>query len=140
MSAAALAQRLRAGAVPGLNQAERNGWNGGTQPVSFQPKQAATEGKMPAGTDGTGGTGVSAGVGKQDTESRPQQSDPFAIGASWRPLAADYYRHHFLCKICISAGRGHGTRCPAGAELWASYEAASDAAHDTNTNARRART
>lgn len=74
------------------------------------------------------------------TESRPKPSDPFAIGASWRPLAADYYRHHFLCKICISAGRGHGTRCPAGAELWASYEAASDAAHDTNTNARRART
>lgn len=77
-------------------------------------------------------------VGKQDTETRPQRSDPYAIGASWRPLAADYYRHHFGCKACCAAGRGHGTRCPAGAELWASYEAASDAAHDTN--ARRIRT
>lgn len=84
--------------------------------------------------------GLQKNRGDDGKEPKPQQSAPFAIGASWRPLAADYYRHHFLCKICISAGRGHGTRCPAGAELWASYEAASDAAHDTNTNARRART
>ncbi len=150
MSAAALAQRLRAGAVPGLNQAERNGWNGGTQPVSFQPKQAATEGEMPAGTDGTGGTGVFVGVCRNGEESRPKQAandgkapaptkDPYAIGASWRPLAADYYRHHFGCKACCAAGRGHGTRCATGAELWATYEAASDAAHDTSTQGRRAR-
>ena len=76
-------------------------------------------------------TAFSVGVGKKDTESRPQQSVPYAIGAPWRPLAADYYRHHFGCKTCISAGRGHGTRCPAGAGLWVDYEAAIDAAHDT---------
>lgn len=79
-------------------------------------------------------------VGKQDTESRPQRSDPYAIGAPWRPLAAAYYRHHFTCPSCCAAGHGRGTRCTAGADLWASYEAASDAAHDTNTNARRIRT
>lgn len=79
-------------------------------------------------------------VGKQDTESRPQRSDPYAIGAPWRPLAAAYYRHHFACPSCCAAGHGRGDRCTAGADLWASYEAASDAAHDTNTNARRIRT
>ena len=82
-------------------------------------------------------TAFSVGVEKQDAESRPQRTDPYAIGASWRPLAARYYGHHFGCKACCGAGRGHGTRCPAGAELWASYEAASDAAHDTQ--GRRAR-
>ena len=138
MSLAALAQRLRAEAVPDLNRAERNGWNAGANTVSFQQKRAATEGEMPSGTAGTGGTAVLVGVGKQDTESRPKPSDPYAIGASWRPLAAAYYRHHFGgCKTCVSAGRGHGTRCPAGAGLWADYEAAIDAAHDTQ--GRRAR-
>ncbi len=150
MSAAALAQRLRAGAVPGLNQAERNGWNACANAVPFhksahpfhlnsQEKQSVKADAVQPGTDRTGGTGVLVGVGKQDAESRPKPSDPFAIGASWRPLAAAYYRHHFTCKTCISAGRGHGTRCPAGADLRASYEAASDAAHDTNTKGRRAR-
>lgn len=140
MSAAALAQRLRAGAVPGLNQAERNGWNAGANPVSFQQKRAAPEGETSSGTARTGGTGVLVGVGKEDAESRPQRSDPYAIGAPWRPLAAAYYRHHFTCPACCAAGHGRGDRCTAGADLWASYEAASDAAHDTNTNARRIRT
>jgi hypothetical protein len=138
MSAAALAQRLRAGAVPGLNQTERNGWNAGANAEPCRVKRAATEGETPAGTARTGGTGISAGVGTQDAESRPQQSDPYAIGASWRPLAAAYYWHHFTCKTCTAAGHGRGDRCTTGADLWASYEAASDAAHDTN--ARRIRT
>ena len=74
------------------------------------------------------------GTGRQpNTESRPKRSDPFAIGANWRPLAAAYYRHHFTRLSCPAAGRGHGNRCPAGADLWATYEAATDAAHDTNT-------
>ena len=151
MSAAALAQRLRAGAVPGLNQAERNGWNDVENAVPCRGKQAATDGEMPAGTAGTGGTAVFASVEVRRKESRPKQAandqqtpepasaqNPYAIGASWRPLAADYYRHHFICQSCCAAGRGHGERCPAGAELWASYEAASDVAQDTN--ARRIRT
>lgn len=65
------------------------------------------------------------------TESRPKRSDPYAIGAPWRPLAAGYYRHHFTCQTCTAAGHGRGDRCTTGADLWASYEAASEAAHDT---------
>jgi hypothetical protein len=143
MSAAALAQRLRTGAVPGLNQAERNGWNAGANVGPYRENQAATEGETPDGTARTGGTGISVGVCRNGEESRPEQAandaqapaparDPYAIGASWRPLAAAYYRHHFTCPNCKAAGRGHGDRCTAGAELWASYEAASEAAHDTN--------
>lgn len=138
MSAAELAQWLResAQAVPGAgfvtlcpeSPAEK-----------VTPKNDAPRGRNAVCDLVPAVTAFSTGVEKQGTESRPQRSDPFAIGASWRPLAADYYRHHFGCKTCISAGRGHGTRCPAGAELWAAYEAASDAAHDTNTQGRRAR-
>lgn len=141
MSAAELAQWLResAQAVPGAGFVTCD-----RRHKQHERQQVTTQGhdfKRETGNCDlvTAVTAFSERVGKQDTESRPQRSDPFAIGASWRPLAADYYRHHFLCKICISAGRGHGTRCPAGAELWASYEAASDAAHDTNTQGRRAR-
>lgn len=132
MNAAALVQRLRAGAVPGLDRAERNGWNAGANADPYREKQAAPEGEMPAGTDRTGGTGVLVGVGRNGAESRPQRSAPYAIGASWRPLAAGYYRHHFTCQTCTAAGHGRGDRCTTGADLWASYEAASEAAHDTN--------
>lgn len=143
MNAAALAQRLRAGAVPGLNQAERNGWNAAANAVPYRENALPFQDKAhekqlvalmgkPAGTGRTGGTGVLAGVGRNGTESRPQRSDPYAIGAPWRPLAAAYYRHHFTCKTCTAAGHGRGDRCTTGADLWASYEAASDAAHDTN--------
>lgn len=83
--------------------------------------------------------GLQKNRGDDGAETRPKPSDPYAIGASWRPLAAAYYRHHFGCKTCISAGRGHGNRCPAGAGLWADYEAAIDAAHDTNTKGRSTR-
>ena len=131
MSAAALAQRLRAGAVPGLNQAERNGRNDGANAAPYQEKQAAPEGETAFGTERTDGTVISVGVGKQDAESRPKRSDPYAIGAPWRPLAAAYYRHHFTCQTCTAAGHGRGNRCTAGADLWATYEAASHAAHDT---------
>lgn len=79
------------------------------------------------------------GVEVERMKSRPQRSDPYAIGASWRPLAADYYRHHFTCPSCCAAGHGRGDRCTTGADLWASYEAASDAAHDTSTKGRNAR-
>ncbi len=82
---------------------------------------------------------IFVGVEVERMKSRPQRSDPYAIGASWRPLAADYYRHHFTCPICCAAGHGRGDRCTTGADLWASYEAASDAAHDTNTKGRSAR-
>jgi hypothetical protein len=139
MSAAALVQRLRNGSFPGTGAAVWNGWNGSATPVSFQQKQAAPEGETPSGTDGTGGTGVLVGVGKEGDESRPQRPDPYAIGAPWRPLTAAYYRHHFACPSCCAAGHGRGTRCTAGAELWASYEAACEATQATNTQGRRAR-
>lgn len=133
MSAAALAQRLRAGVVPGLNQAERNGWNASANTTPFQKNAIPFQSKIhkeqevtlvyaPVGTGGTGGTGVSDKFYSQNAESRPKRSDPFAIGANWRPLPAAYYRHHFTC-----------LSCPAGADLWATYEAATDAAHDINT-------
>ncbi len=76
-----------------------------------------------------------AGQGSIRVDSR------FGTGANWRPLAADYYRHHFGCKTCISAGRGHGQRCTAGADLWAAYEAAAEADHhDTSRTTRRRQT
>lgn len=74
------------------------------------------------------------------TEQRQDQAANDAQAPDWRQADAEYLRHHFACKTCCAAGHGRGTRCTAGADLWASYEAASDAAHDTNTNARRIRT
>jgi hypothetical protein len=40
---------------------------------------------------------------------------------TWQPLATAYHRHHFACPTCISAGKGSGMRCGAGASLWVSY-------------------
>lgn len=42
----------------------------------------------------------------------------------WRPLDRAYLQHHVNCPACISAGRGYGLRCGAGAALWASYDSA----------------
>lgn len=91
-----------------------------------------------------------AGVEVERMKSRP---DPAANDAptpapattpapeqDWRQADEDYLRHHWQCPSCCAAGQGRGQRCATGADLWASYEAASDAAHDTNTNARRIRT
>jgi hypothetical protein len=43
---------------------------------------------------------------------------------TWRPLADTYHHHHFNCPICISAGKGYGMRCGAGASLWIAYSEA----------------
>ena len=76
----------------------------------------------------------------QNAASRPDQAagsgssradNRFGVDASWRPLAADYHRHHFGCWVCIAAGKGYGQRCTAGADLWAAYEAACEAEHAT---------
>jgi hypothetical protein len=44
--------------------------------------------------------------------------------ATWQPLAEAYHLHHFNCPICISAGKGYGMRCGAGASLWVAYSGA----------------
>jgi hypothetical protein len=168
MSAAALAQRLRAGAVPGVNQAERNGWNGQKTPVPFQKNRPVPETKLhenhwvtdvtaTRGTDGTGGTGVFVGVEVEHTKSRPDQAAndaPMPAPATtpapasstaapaltdWRQADADYLRHHFTCPSCCAAGHGRGQRCATGADLWATYEAACDAAQPSKTQGGNAR-
>jgi len=152
MSAAALAQRLRTGAVPDLNQAERNGWNAGANVGPYREKQAASEGETPAGAARTGGTGISVGVCRNGEESRPEQAandqqapDPAqAQGTTaealpdWRQADADYLRHHFACLTCCAAGHGRGERCATGSGLWTTYEAACEAAPMFKTTRRNA--
>ncbi len=46
---------------------------------------------------------------------------------AWRQADAKYLRHHFSCKTCCAAGHGRSDRCQAGANLWATYEAACEA-------------
>lgn len=145
MSTAALAQRLRNGAIPGTGAAVWNGWNGRAAPVSFQSKQADLEGETDFGTDGTGGTGVFVDVEVRRKESRPDQAandakTPAPVPAQavtaapdWRQADAEYLQHHFTCKSCCAAGHGRGDRCTTGAELWTAYGAAWDAAQTTNT-------
>ena len=41
--------------------------------------------------------------------------------ATWKPMADAYHAHHFTCPTCISAGKGYGLRCGAGAALWTAY-------------------
>jgi hypothetical protein len=41
--------------------------------------------------------------------------------ATWKELAAAYYRHHFACKVCIAAGQGYGNRCGVGVAMWRRY-------------------
>ena len=143
MSAAALAQRLRNGAIPGTGVAVWNGWNGRTAPVSFQSKQADLEAETDFGTDGTGGTGVFVDVEVRRKESRPDQAandaQASAPAPDWRQADAAYLRHHFTCKTCCAAGHGRGDRCSTGAELWGTYQAAWEADQATNTKGRSAR-
>lgn len=48
-----------------------------------------------------------------------------SAGASWRPLADAYYRHHFDCLCCIAAGQNPQLRrCAVGRPLWDAYRAA----------------
>lgn len=69
----------------------------------------------------------------------PAPAQRITTAPDWRQADAAYLLHHFTCPACCAAGHGHGDRCTAGADLWASYEAASDAAHDTNIRVRSAR-
>lgn len=136
MSAAALAQRLRTGAVPGLNQAERNGRNTRNTPHCSTQKQAAIEGETPDGTARTGGTDVLTGEGMQGAESGSRRPHPDDVGAPWRPLARAYNLHHFGCPTCRAAGRGNGRRCEAGDALWGAYLMAGNEATTDNHQTR----
>ncbi len=60
-----------------------------------------------------------------------------AVVTDWRQADAAYLRHHFTCPSCCAAGQGRGDRCPAGADLWAAYEAACEAAQTTNPKTQR---
>src|SRR5574344_318972 len=42
---------------------------------------------------------------------------------TWRAVRDAYHDHHHACPVCISAGKGYGLRCGAGASLWAAYSA-----------------
>lgn len=57
------------------------------------------------------------------SQSASNDAEPSPDPATWRELAAAYYRHHFNCPTCIAAGRGaqYGLRCGAGAALWIDY-------------------
>ena len=50
--------------------------------------------------------------------------EPPADPNVWRELAQAYHEHHFICGICIAAGRGslYGLRCGTGAALWINYQ------------------
>lgn len=42
--------------------------------------------------------------------------------ALWRLAADAYYRHHWVCRQCIAAGRNHDLqRCAVGLPLWRTY-------------------
>jgi len=140
MSAATLAARLRIEAATAAQSATCHSRHSATCGDFSGQKTAATEGERPHATAATGATAFLIEGGTKNTESRPDQavgpgsSRPngrYVTGASWRPLAADYYRHHFGCWVCIAAGKGYGQRCTAGADLWAAYEAACEAEHAT---------
>ncbi len=65
------------------------------------------------------------------TPERPSPAKPAKvkhIDKSWKPLALEYYEHHFKCPFCISAGKGarYGLKCGTGATLWALYQKASE--------------
>ena len=56
-----------------------------------------------------------------DPDPAPEKpADPNA----WRELAQAYHEHHFVCGICIAAGRGsmYGLRCGTGAALRINYQ------------------
>ena len=147
MSAAALAERLmkRAENVPGADFV----------PCALSRKQQERQQGTPQANDFNGKTGVCAlvpavpafseRVGKQDTESRPDQAANDAQAPApatttppdWRQADAAYLRHHFTCPSCCAAGHGRGDRCTTGADLWASYEAACEADRTTNTKIQR---
>ncbi|HRK40241.1 MAG TPA: hypothetical protein PK347_17850 [Burkholderiaceae bacterium] len=41
--------------------------------------------------------------------------------SDWHERDKAYQDHHVTCPACIAAGKGYGTRCDTGAELWAAY-------------------
>ncbi|MDH4417712.1 MAG: hypothetical protein QE485_10840 [Acidovorax sp.] len=51
----------------------------------------------------------------------------------WSSSDKVYQLHHINCPICIAAGMAPGKRerCPAGQQLWATYQQAGDPPHFT---------
>ncbi|TCS95258.1 hypothetical protein EDC36_1155 [Tepidimonas ignava] len=49
-------------------------------------------------------------------------ADPVVL-SDWQAADRAYQRHAWRCPACSSAGRGYGSRCPTGAELWKAYTA-----------------
>lgn len=49
-----------------------------------------------------------------------------AAVAPWLAQDQAYQAHHFACAACVSAGKGLGERCAAGAALWRAYTEAFD--------------
>lgn len=51
----------------------------------------------------------------------------------WYAADKAYQLHHASCATCKAAGANHNTqqRCPTGAELWATYQAAGMPPHFT---------
>ena len=145
MSAAALAQWLRDEAVTvtsaGFVTCDRKQVTQKGQQVTPQIHDLKRE----KGTCDlvTAVTVFSERVGKQGTESRPDQAANDAQAPApapapdWRQADSSYMRHHFTCRTCCAAGHGHGTRCTAGADLWASYEAACEADQATHPKTQR---
>lgn len=56
--------------------------------------------------------------------SSPTTETTTEAGADWLALDVAYQVHHWACPHCISAGKGHGTRCTDGAALWLAYDQA----------------
>lgn len=140
MSAAALAERLmkRAGNVPGAGLVpwcpEARTGKGTTKngPLIGETAVCALVPAVPA---------FFAGVEERCKESRPDQAANDAQAPApahdWRQADAAYLRHHFTCPTCCAAGHGRGDRCTAGADLWASYEAACEADQATHPKTQR---
>lgn len=67
----------------------------------------------------------------------PAPAQRITTAPDWRQADAAYLRHHFTCPSCCAAGQGRGDRCTAGADLWASYEAACEADQATHPKTQR---
>ncbi len=89
--------------------------------MKSRPDQAANDAPTPA---------TAATPAPADSTGAPSLID-------WRQADAEYLRHHFTCPSCCAAGQGRGDRCPAGADLWATYEAACEADQTTNPKTQR---
>ncbi len=138
MSAAELAERLASGGatVPGadfvpLCPQSRTG--------SATRKNDAPRGRNAVCALVPAVPAFSEWVETEREETRPDQAvndTKESDTPDWHQADRAYLGHHFGCRVCCSAGKGYGRRCPTGLNLWTAYEAACEADRINNPNTR----